>query len=238
MTQKKGYAVITGASQGIGAAIARGFAESVSDLDLALVARNADRLETVAAACRALGAETTVYPCDLTSERAVADLCESMLDLKGAPVLLIKNAGAFEPGGIRDTSPEVFRQQLGVNLTSAFYVSSLLIPPMMDEKRGHVFFVASVASIRGYPGGLAYCAAKHGLLGMARSIREETKDSGIRVTTILPGATFTSTWEGVNQPEDRFMPAEDIARSVIAVYRMSDRTVVEELLLRPQLGDL
>jgi len=238
MVRIEGYALITGASRGIGAAVARGFAESECALDLALVARNRDGLEDVAAQCRTLGADSDVYPCDLTDENSVDRMCRHILDKKGAPAVLINNAGSFESGGLRDTNSETFLRQVGVNLTSAFNISSRLVPPMMDAAKGHVFFVGSVASIRGYPGGLAYCAAKHGLLGLARSIREETKESGVRVTTLIPGATLTATWDGVSEPDNRFMSAEDIARAVLSAYSMSDRTVVEEIILRPQLGDL
>jgi len=112
------------------------------------------------------------------------------------------------------------------------------MPSMLAARRGHIFFMGSVASIKGYPGGIAYCAAKHGLLGLARSIREETKDHGIRVTSLLPGAVRTAMWDGTEFPDDRFMPAEDIAHALVNAYQMSSRTVVEELILRPQLGEI
>jgi NAD(P)-dependent dehydrogenase (short-subunit alcohol dehydrogenase family) len=85
---------------------------------------------------------------------------------------------------------------------------------------------------------VAYGAAKHGLLGLARSLREEVRELGLRVTTLLPGATYTGSWAASGLPEARFMPPEDLARLVVDLHRLSDRTVVEEVLLRPQLGDL
>jgi short-subunit dehydrogenase len=98
--------------------------------------------------------------------------------------------------------------------------------------------MASVASIQAYPGNAGYCAAKHGLRGFARVVREETKDEGIRVTTVIPGATRTPTWEGTELPDERFMAAEDVAQAVVDATGLSPRTVVEELLLRPQEGDV
>jgi NADP-dependent 3-hydroxy acid dehydrogenase YdfG len=109
---------------------------------------------------------------------------------------------------------------------------------MRERGAGHLFFMGSVASIQAYPGNAGYCAAKHGVRGLARVVREETKDEGLRVTTVLPGATYTPTWDGVDLPEDRFMPPEDIARSVVDAYHLSGRTVLEELVLRPQEGDV
>lgn len=230
--------VVTGASQGIGAAIARRFSQAYPESTLSLLARNEERLQGVAADCSNLGATVHLYPCDLTDSHAVASACSTLLSDSGAPTLCVNNAGAFQPGGILDTTPEQFRQQLDVNLTSAFLVTSHLVPKMIAAGSGHVIFIASVASIRGYPSGIAYCASKHGLLGLARALREETKETGIRVTSVLPGATFTTSWEGSGVAEDRLMPAEDIAGAVLAAYQMSERTVVEEMILRPQMGDV
>jgi NAD(P)-dependent dehydrogenase (short-subunit alcohol dehydrogenase family) len=156
----------------------------------------------------------------------------------GAPEVLVNNAGLFRPAPLRQTAVEEFRAQLEANLTSAFLVTRAFLEPMIARRRGHIFFMGSVAALKAYPGSVAYCAAKHGLLGLARVVREETRQLGLRVTVVLPGATYTPSWEGVDLPEARFMPAEDIARAVRDVYHLSSRTVVEEILLRPQEGDL
>ncbi len=229
--------VITGASQGIGAALAEAFAGE-PEARLALVARSKDLLEAVAARCRARDAEARVFVCDVTDDQAVRATAQAVLARWGAPDVLINNAGLFRPGSTLETPPALFRDQVAVNLTSAFVVTQAFLPAMIERRRGHLFFLGSVASIRGYPSGAAYCAAKHGVLGLARVVREETKAHGLRVTTLLPGATFTPSWEGVDLPEDRFMPAEDVARAALDAYRLSDRSVVEELLIRPQLGDV
>ncbi len=229
--------VVTGASQGIGAALAEAFAAE-EGARLALVARTEAKLDAVAARCRALGAEAVSFPCDVTDEEAVAAMAGAVLERLGAPDVLVNNAGAFQPGSLLETAPADFRAQLEVNLTSAFLVTRAFLPALLARGRGDLFFMASVAAIRGYPGGAAYCAAKHGLLGLARVVREETKGTGLRVTTLLPGATLTPSWAGTDLPEERFMPAEDIARAVVDLHRLSGRTVVEEILLRPQQGDL
>ncbi len=229
--------VITGASQGIGAATALAFAAE-PETRLALLARNAGNLASVAARCREAGAEADAYPCDVTDAAAVAQTAAEIARRWGAADVLVNNAGAFRPGSLRETEPETFRDQIEVNLTSAYLVTRAFLPPMIEAGSGAVFFLCSVASIRAYPSGVAYNVAKHGLLGLARSVREETKHSGIRVTAVLPGATFTPSWEGSDQPEERFMPAEDVAQTILNVYRLSERSVVEEVLLRPQRGDL
>ncbi|MEM1128088.1 MAG: SDR family oxidoreductase [Bacteroidota bacterium] len=229
--------VITGASQGIGAAVAETFA-TTSNAHVVLLARNPENLEAVAQRCESRGATASFFPCDVTDADAVASTAEAVLAQTNRVDVLVNNAGLFQPGSILDTSPEVFRAQVEVNLNSAFLVTRAFLPAMIDAGQGHLFYMASVASIRAYAGGSAYCAAKHGLLGLARVVREETKTHGLRVTTLLPGATLTPSWAGTELPEARFMPPEDIAQAVLDAYHLSDRTVIEEMILRPQLGDI
>ena len=229
--------LITGASQGIGAAIAEAFA-SEDGARLALVARSEEKLAAVAEACRSLGAEAEVFVCDVTDDAAVARMADAVRDRFGVPDALVNNAGAFVPGGVLELSAADFRAQIEVNLTSAFLVTHAFLKGMVERGAGDVFFMASTASIQGYPTGAAYGAAKHGLLGLARSLREEVKPHGVRVMSILPGATYTDSWAASELPSERFMPPEDIARAVLAMHKMTGRTVVEELLLRPQLGDI
>lgn len=229
--------VITGASQGIGAALAEKFAE-VPNVKLALMARNEANLNEVVARCQAKGAFATSFPCDLTDASAITSVTKNILSKLGAPDVVINNAGVFEQGSFLETTLDQFNTQISVNLTSAFLVTQAFLPTLLEAKHGHLFFMASVASLRGYPSGVAYCAAKHGLLGLARVVREETKSQGIRTTVIMPGATLTPSWAGVDLPESRFMPPEDIAQSVFDIWKLSDRSVVEEIVIRPQQGDL
>jgi short-subunit dehydrogenase len=232
------HIVITGASQGIGEAIAVAWAREFPKSRLSLVARNEINLERVASECRASGAIARVFPCDLRDASQVVVTCAEINRVAGIPTVLVNNAGIFAPGGMAETTLDIFEEQIRLNLTSAFQVTSLFLPGMIGAGGGHLFFMGSVASIQAYPGSVSYGTAKHGLLGLARAIREESYDQGIRVTTLLPGATLTPSWREAPLPEDRFMPPEDIADALISAYRLSDRTVVEEILLRPQKGDI
>jgi NAD(P)-dependent dehydrogenase (short-subunit alcohol dehydrogenase family) len=229
--------VVTGASQGIGRAVAEAFATK-DEAQVALVARTESKLERVAKQCRARGGEALVCPADVTDEEAVGAMAERVQSAWGTPDVVVNNAGAFVFSPLDELTVEGFRDQLEVNLTSAFAVTQAFLPEMRERGRGHLFYMASVASIMAYPGNAGYCAGKHGLRGLARVVREETKDEGVRVTTVLPGATRTPTWEGTDLPDERFMPPEDVARAVVDAYHLSDRTVLEELLLRPQEGDV
>ena len=230
-------AVVTGASQGIGQAIA----EALSERDgakVALVARTRSKLDAVAESCRERGGKPLVVPTDVTDDAAVTNMAGTVRGEWGPPDVLVNNAGAFTYAPLDELTPEDFRNQLAVNLTGAFAVTKAFLPAMRERGSGHLFFMGSVASTMAYPGNAGYCAAKHGLRGLARTVRAETKDEGLRVTTVLPGATDTPTWEGTDIPKERFMPPEDVAQSVVDAYHLSDRTVLEELLLRPQEGDV
>jgi len=228
--------VITGASQGIGKAIAERFADE--GVRIALWSRTESKLEDVAKACRAKGAEAMVCSVDVTDDGAVESAASDVLDAWGAPDVLVNNAGAFTPAPIDDTTADAFRAQVDVNLNAPYVVTKQFLTPMREQGSGHLFFMGSIASVTAYPGSVAYCAAKHGLLGLARVVREETKDDGLRVTTLMPGATRTPSWDGTELPDDRFMAPEDIADALFDAYHLSPRTVVEEILLRPQEGDV
>jgi len=228
--------VVTGASQWIGRAVAERFADD--GVQIALWSRTASKLEAVADACRAQGADAMVCPCDVTDDAQVREAAASVLDAWGAPDVLVNNAGAFTPAPIDDTTPDAFRAQVDVNLNAPYVVTKAFLEPMRERGSGHLFFMGSIASVTAYPGSVAYCAAKHGLLGLARVVREETKDDGLRVTTLMPGATRTPSWDGTELPDERFMAPEDVADAVYDAYHLSPRTVVEEILLRPQEGDV
>lgn len=233
------HVLITGASQGLGAAIARTFAaEYGRTVRLSLVARNAERLGAVARACEQRSAAAEAFVCDVTDAAAVEALARDAHARFGPVDVLVNNAGRFEPGGLAETTPQAFGDMLAVNLTSAFLVTRAFLPAMLERGSGRVLMMGSVASVKGYPGGLAYGAAKHGLLGLARALREETKGSGVGVTTLLPGATWTPSWHGVGVDEARLMPADDVARVAVEIAGLSGRSVVEEVLIRPDAGDL
>ncbi len=229
--------VVTGASQGIGRAIAEEFAGR-NDAQVALAARTRSKLETVAEACREKGGEAMVVPADVTDDASVTEMADTVQAEWGPPDVLVNNAGMFTYAPLDELTLEGFREQIDVNLTGSFAVTQAFLPAMRRRGAGHLFYMASVASIQAYPGNAGYCAAKHGVQGLARVVREETKEEGLRVTTVIPGATYTPTWDGVDLPEERFMPPTDVAQSVVDAYHLSDRTVMEELLLRPQEGDV
>jgi len=231
--------LITGASQGIGAAIAKVFAKSLGKgVRLALVARSAKNLAVVARACAKAGATAEVFVCDVADEGAVAAMAAAVTQKLGAVEVLINNAGVFVAAPFAETTVADFDRVVSANLRSAFLVTKAFVPAMMKRKRGDVFFMSSIAGLGAYPNSAAYCAAKFGVTGLASVLRAETRDQGVRVCCVHPGATWAPSWSGSGVAEERIMPAGDVARAFLDIYQLGRNTVVEEIVLRPQLGDL
>ncbi len=234
----KPVVLITGASQGIGAAIARVFAREIRGVRLALVARNAKNLAAVARACGRLGAKAEIFPADVSAESAVAELTKAVRQQWGAVDVLINNAGVFAGAPFAELPVAEFDRIVAANLRSAFLMTRAFLPAMLKRGRGEVFFMSSIAGLDAYPNGAAYCAAKFGVTGLAKVLRAETKGTGVRVCCVHPGATWSPSWASSGVKPERIMPAEDVAQAFYDVYRLSRRTVVEEIVLRPERGDV
>jgi short-subunit dehydrogenase len=232
--------VVTGGSKGIGRAVVSRFLRA--GYPVASCARSAGDLTTLVTELEdeIPGAILHTLPADLSRAEDCARFAAFVLAL-GLPVeVLVNNAGAFVPGRLQDEPADgsQLRQMLAVNLLSAYDVTLPLLPGLIAQGHGHIFTICSTASITAYPNGGSYGIAKHALLGFTKNLREELKPCGVRVTAVLPGPTLTASWEGVDLPPERFVQAEDVAEAVFGTYNLSQFAVVEELLIRPQLGDL
>ncbi|WKN41392.1 SDR family oxidoreductase [Tunicatimonas pelagia] len=234
----KKLVVISGAGKGIGKALAQRFA--AEGFSLALCARTEADLQALQTKLtqKHPGIEVFIRPTDVSKKEAVLDFAQ-MVQATNIPVeVLVNNAGVFLPGQIYQEEDGALEKQIETNLYSAYHLTRALVPAMIEAKRGHIFNICSTASITAYTNGGSYCISKFALLGMSKVLREEMKPHHIRVTSVLPGATLTNSWAGSDLPEERFMPPEDIAEAVFSTYQLSDRTVIEEILMRPQLGDI
>lgn len=228
--------VVTGATKGIGAAIASKFA--AGGFDLAICARSQPLLEQLKREWQEkYKVDILALPIDMAQKEEVLHFAAKIAEW-GCPDILINNAGVFLPGHIADEAEGTFEQLWHTNVASAYHLTRALLPQMKAAGSGHIFNVCSTASIKSYPQGGSYCISKFALLGFSKVLREELQDHNIRVTALLPGATYTASWEGTPLPQDRFMSTEDVADMVWSISRLSARTVVEEVILRPMLGDL
>ncbi|RYU82432.1 SDR family oxidoreductase [Hymenobacter persicinus] len=234
------YIVVTGGTKGIGRAVVTRFAQA--GFAVVTCARSAADLATLTTslAQQVPGAVVHTLAADLSQAAETARFAE-FVQRFGAPIeVLVNNTGAFVPGRLQDepTDGSQLRQMIDVNLYSAYDLTRALLPAMMQRRTGHIFNMCSTASIMAYPNGGSYCVAKFALYGMTKVLREELKEHGLRVTAILPGATLTASWEGADLPAERFIKPEDVAEAVFGAYSLSPQAVVEELLIRPQLGDI
>jgi short-subunit dehydrogenase len=183
------------------------------------------------------GINFQVHHADLTDRQQVKSFVSFVQTHSSGVDVLVNNAGVFVPGEVQNEAEGVLEQMLQANLLSAYHITRGLLPAVINN-RGHIFNICSVASIMPYPNGGSYSISKYALLGFTKVLREEMKTKAVRVTAILPGATYTSSWEGSELPEERFINPADLAHSVWGAYALSPRSVVEEILIRPQLGDL
>ena len=234
----KNLVVITGGTKGIGRALVNRFAGE--GFAIATCSRDQEDLNALKVEINQAFPLVKLYvlKADLSNRNEVNEFA-TMVKQTSIPVdVLVNNTGTFVPGQVHQEDEGVLEQMINTNLYSAYHLTRALVHGMIDRKQGHIFNMCSTASITPYVNGGSYCISKFALLGMSKVLREELKELGIKVTSILPGATYTASWEGTELPKDRFMKAEDIAEAVFAAYQLSDTTVLEELILRPQLGDL
>jgi NADP-dependent 3-hydroxy acid dehydrogenase YdfG len=228
--------VITGASQGIGAAIARCFATNLPGVRLALIARSGSGLAQTAATCA--GAECFNHAADLSDPADVETMAGAVLAKFGRVDVLVNNAGVWRGGPAHELSVADFTAVVQADLISVFAVTRAFLPGMIARKRGDIFNMSSTAGLKGFANNTAYCAAKFGVTGLSQALRAELREHGIRVCSVHPGPTLSPSWDGTGVPAERLMPAEDIAQAFFDIYRLSRNTVVEEIVLRPQLGDI
>jgi short-subunit dehydrogenase len=230
--------VITGGTKGIGRAIAFKFASE--GWDVVNCSSNSENLERFKNEFQTLFPNRSLFAfqADLSKPEQVKNFCKEVVNINRPIQVLVNNAGVFLPGSILEEEDGVLEFQLALNVQSAYYVSRAIVPIMIGNGKGSVFSICSTASIMPYVNGGSYCISKYALLGMTKVLREELKSKGVKVTAILPGATLTNSWKGTDLPESRFIKPEDIADAIFSTYSLSGNAVVEEILIRPQEGDL
>ena len=234
----KRKAIITGATKGIGRAIAEILA--TEGYDLAVCSRHEADLEAMKTDFNDRFSDVKIIAkiADMSVKSEVLDFAQFVKNEWNRVDVLVNNAGTFIPGAIHTEGEDALEMMMATNLYSAYHLTRAVLPMMMPLKKGYIFNMCSVASEKAYPNGGSYSISKFALLGFSKNLREEMKPLGIKVTSILPGATWSDSWAGFEAPEERLMQARDIAEAVVSALRMSAAAVVEEIILRPQLGDL
>lgn len=231
-------AVITGASKGIGKAIAEKLA--LEGFNVAICARNADTLATAKAAIQQQNPAVTVLAevVDMEDKSQVLAFAAKIKSTFARVDILVNNAGIFVPGSLHEEADGLLEKLMSVNVYSAYHLTRALLPAMIADRKGHIFNMCSTASYGAYPNGGSYSITKYALLGFTKNLRKELMPHNIRVTAVSPGPTLTASWEGFDAPPDRMMPPEDIASVIWSAWTMAKQTVIEEIQLRPMLGDI
>jgi short-subunit dehydrogenase len=231
-------AVITGGTKGIGRATVERFLKE--GFDVVTCSRSLSDLENFrdSAAKHYPKATLFIHQADLSLRAETESFVRFVQSLSSTTSVLVNNTGLFVPGQLHKEPEGVLERSIETNLYSAYHVTRGLLPDMIARKSGHIFNLCSTASIMAYPNGGSYCISKFALYGMTKVFREELKPHGIKVTAVLPGATLTDSWAGTDLPESRFMKAGDIAETIWSAYNLSPMAVVEDILIRPQLGDI
>ena len=230
--------VITGASKGIGKAIAEKFA--ANGYSLFLCARNERELADTSnnISQKFPGVHVDYKTCDVSKKTELKEFAQWVLSKSDAVNILVNNAGSFVPGHVHEEEDGVIEFLMETNLYSAYYLTKYLLSPMMDRKSGHIFNICSIAALKAYKHGGSYSITKYAMAGLSANLRDEMKKYGVKVTAVFPGAAYTASWDSSGVDPDRIMTADDIAEMIFSAASLSPQACVEEIVIRPQLGDL
>jgi NADP-dependent 3-hydroxy acid dehydrogenase YdfG len=227
-------AVVTGASRGIGAAIAAALA--AEGVKVVMLARNEAKLKETS---RSLKGSIPIA-CDLTKPDSVDKAAKRIAtELKGAPDILVNNAGIFGVSTVEETAIEFFIETINTNLVAPFLLVRSFLGGMKQRKTGHVVTIGSVADRTIYTGNAAYSAAKFGVRAIHEVLRAELRGTGVRATLVSPAATDTEIWNTVTVTDPAGKPhskrpmldADDVVRAVIFAVTQPDRVNIDELRL-------
>lgn len=232
--------VITGASKGIGKAIAEKFAEDKQGHGLFLCSRNNVILQQTGKELQGRFPRTSVFTksCDMGNKEEVKEFGEWVIEQGDKIDVLVNNAGPFIPGNVHDEEDGVLEKMISVHLYGPYHLTRILLPGMIKQKNGHIFNICSIASLQAYPNGGSYSISKFALDGFSKNLRHEMKPHGIKVTAVFPGAAYTDSWSGTGIDPQRIMQADDIAKMIYTATQLSPQACVEDIVIRPQLGDL
>jgi 3-oxoacyl-[acyl-carrier protein] reductase len=230
-------AIITGATKGMGRAIALSLAEA--GYNIAICARSQSDLDNF---CNEIKQKFNVQAIGLETDCSDSDQLNRFTDFIQQHFqtveVLVNNAGIYIPAAILDEPEGLLQKQMQVNLFAAHTLSRVFGKKMRESRLGHIFNISSIAAIKPVISAGSYSVTKMALLGLTKVLREELMPYDVKVTAILPGSTLTASWEGTDLPADRFVSSSDVADAVIACLKMSKGANVDEIIIRPVLGEI
>jgi 3-oxoacyl-[acyl-carrier protein] reductase len=229
---KDKVALISGASRGIGRAIAVSLARE--GVHLALVSRTATALEETAQACREFGNRVVTLPCDLAKTESIEQLVSRTTSELGGLNILVNNAGVIGRGAADSGDLKAWDQAIDINLRSLMHMTRLSLPEIEKGQWGAVINIASMAGRRPLGGFSAYTASKHGVVGFSHALFEDVREHNIKVSAICPGFVATDLVSGLGMAEQRMIQPDDVAKAVLFVLTYPDSGCPIEIQIMPQ----
>lgn len=231
-------AIVTGATKGIGKAIVEQLA--ANNYNVAFCARNQVEIDNFQMQLKQSYPHLSFYgiKADMEDLQELKNFADSSLKNLGSVDVLVNNAGLYIPSNLFEEQENDLERQLKVNVQAPHYLSKFFTQSMKDQSSGHIINICSIASLKPVPSASSYSISKAALLSLTRALRDSLMPFGIKVTAILPGATLTDSWNGTTLPAERFVSADDVAASVISCLQMSVGANVDEIIIRPQKGEI
>jgi len=229
--------IITGASRGLGKAIAEIFAENGHNLYL--TAMHETRLYKATEELLNKYPEVVIKakPYDLSKKQQAQAFGEWCLK-NCSPDILVNNAGNFTGANTYNEEEGALEEMIETNLYSAYHLTRVIVRAMIEKKNGHIFNMSSIAGLKAYPNGGSYSISKFALRGFSVNLREELKSYNIKVTTVFPGAAYTDSWAASGLEKKRFMEAENIAKIIFATSQLSPQACGEDIVGSPEAREI
>ncbi|GAB3927164.1 SDR family oxidoreductase [Mucilaginibacter myungsuensis] len=231
-------ALITGATRGMGRAIAITFAKE--GFNLAICSRNEAELDTFKTELLGINANANIVTvkADVSKKEDIQAFAKAAEETLGFIDVVVNNAGIYQPTSILDDDDDVFQKLLNTNLLPAYELYRYFGKSLIRERKGHIFNICSSASIDVVTNAGMYSVTKFGLLGLNNVMRLELQQYGVKVTAVIPGSTLTSSWDGVAVDGAKFIMPNDIASAIVNAYRMSPGANVDQITIKPVFGQL
>ncbi len=229
---------VTGASTGIGQAIANEF--SKAGHIVVVTARRKSRLVRIVSEIKYAEREASAFVCNVLSERSIQITAKRIREKYGSIDVLINNAGVTVFKSFLETKTFDFDNVMDTNLRGSFLCMKFVLPQMIKNKKGQIINILSVAANTSFENSSVYAASKAALLAMSNSLREEVRRFNIKISNVLPGAVETSMWDSKfrQRHKNRMMSPVDIAKIIVYISEQPRKVLIEDVIVRPIKGDL
>lgn len=224
-------AIVTGASRGIGFAVATSLARMGAKVSMC--ARDAKRLEKSADELQRAGAEVLAVPLDVTRSSELVSLVEKTERALGPVEVLVNNAGIGKFASVQDVTETDWDAMLDTNLKAVFLLSKAVARGMIERRSGHIINIASLAGKNAFAGGSAYCASKWGLLGLTQCMAEDLRPFNIRVSAVCPGSVATDFSPHQGRDTSKMLQPQDVAHAVETILTQEPQSFISEIVMRP-----